>query len=203
MPTSPATAPDTLKPPAWPQRLLPALAARLRGYVLYHGLWAPGVRLLRRLSLRGKAVLLLSLMGLPTLWLVSEAVLARWQAYDVAVLGREGVQLHVQVATLQQAAGQPDNVEEARFAALQARLQPWLAAHPQTLPAWAAVELNLLWVVGSVGLVAAGWLPLTVLGTVFVLAQAVGVLSFVALQMLGLRRAGGGQRAATASTRPG
>jgi hypothetical protein len=69
--------------------------------------------------------------------------------------------------------------------------------------AWAAVELNLLWVVGSVGLVAAGWLPLTVLGTVFVLAQAVGVLSFVALQMLGLRRAGGGQRAATASTRPG
>lgn len=140
MPTSPATAPDDSRPPARLQRLLPALAARLRGYVLYHGLWAPGVRLLRRLSLRGKAVLLLTLMGLPTLWLVTEAVLARWQDHDLAVLGRDGVQIHLQVAALQEAAGQPGDVEEARFAALQARLQPWLATHPQTRPAWAAVE---------------------------------------------------------------
>lgn len=153
MPTSTEASPDALRPPARLQRLLPALAARLRGYVLYHGLWAPGVRLLRRLSLRGKAVLLLSLMGLPTLWLVTEAVLARWQAYEVAVLGREGVQLHLHVAALQQAAADlarpagparqpapPENVEEARFAALQARLQPWLAAHPQARPAWTAVE---------------------------------------------------------------
>jgi methyl-accepting chemotaxis protein len=155
MPTPSEDLPSTARPPARTLRhLVRALAQRLRDYVHYHGLWAPGVRLLRRLSLRGKAVLLLSLMGLPTVWLVTEATLARWQAYQTAVLGREGVQIYREVWALQRAvsglarlpapagAAEPAALQEeqARFAALQARLQPWLAAHPPSLPAWQALR---------------------------------------------------------------
>jgi len=139
------------------QHRLRALAERLRDYLHYHGLWAPGVRLLRRLSLRGKAVLLMTLMGIPTLWLVTEATLARWQAYQVAALGREGVQIYRDVWALQRAvaslarlrapATTADHAqaaalqeEQLRFAALQARLQPWLDAHPQSRPAWQALQ---------------------------------------------------------------
>ena len=58
--------------------------------------------------------------------------------------------------------------------------------------AWSAVVLNLLWVAASVATVLAGWLPLTTLGTAFVLIQAVAVLVFADLQYLGLRRARSG-----------
>lgn len=68
----------------------------------------------------------------------------------------------------------------------------WLiGTRPQVsrVAAWSVVALNLLWVVGSVAAVVAGWLPLTTLGTAFVLVQAVAVLVFADLQILGLRRA--------------
>src|SRR5687768_9419884 len=55
--------------------------------------------------------------------------------------------------------------------------------------AWGAVVLNLLWVVASVVLVVGGWLPLTVLGLTFVVAQAIAVPLFADLQLVGLRRA--------------
>lgn len=55
--------------------------------------------------------------------------------------------------------------------------------------AWSVVAVNVLWVVASVATVAAGWLPLTTLGTAFVLLQAVVVLVFADLQYVGLRRA--------------
>lgn len=71
----------------------------------------------------------------------------------------------------------------------------WLiGTRPQVsrVAAWSVVALNLLWVVGSVAAVVAGWLPLTTLGTAFVLVQAVAVLVFADLQILGLRRARAG-----------
>ena len=55
--------------------------------------------------------------------------------------------------------------------------------------AWTVVGHNLLWVVASIVAVAAGWLPLTTVGTAFVLAQAAAVALFAVLQFLGLRRA--------------
>jgi len=55
--------------------------------------------------------------------------------------------------------------------------------------AWSVIGLNVLWVAASAAAVAAGWLPLTALGTAFVLAQAVAVAAFADLQFLGLRRA--------------
>lgn len=51
------------------------------------------------------------------------------------------------------------------------------------------IALNLLWVAASAAAVVAGWLPLTALGTAFVVAQAGAVAAFADLQFLGLRRA--------------
>lgn len=129
-----------------------ALAQRLRDYVHYHGLWAPGVRLLRRLSLRGKAVLLVSLMGIPTLWLVTDAALARWLAYRTATLSHQGVEIYRDLWALERAAQDlahartPDPAadatqaarqeEQARFAALQTHLPSWLERHPQGRADW-------------------------------------------------------------------
>jgi hypothetical protein len=52
----------------------------------------------------------------------------------------------------------------------------------------AVIALNVVWVLDSVALVAAGWAPLTALGTAYVLAQAAAVLLFADLQFVGLRR---------------
>jgi hypothetical protein len=54
---------------------------------------------------------------------------------------------------------------------------------------WGIIALNILWVIDSVVLVAAGWFALTVLGTVFVLVQALAVAIFADLEFVGLRRA--------------
>ncbi|HET7865228.1 MAG TPA: methyl-accepting chemotaxis protein [Burkholderiaceae bacterium] len=133
-----------------------ALYERLRDYMHYHGLWAPGVRLLRRLSLRGKAVLLVSLMGVPTLWLVTDAALARWLAYRTATLSHQGVELYRDLWALERAAQDlahartPDPAadatqaaqqeEQARFAALQTHLLPWLERHPQGRADWQSLQ---------------------------------------------------------------
>jgi hypothetical protein len=53
---------------------------------------------------------------------------------------------------------------------------------------WAVIAGNLVWVAASVVTVVAGFWPLTVAGTVVVLAQAAAVLALVDLEYLGLRR---------------
>ena len=55
--------------------------------------------------------------------------------------------------------------------------------------AWIVIALNTSWAAASVVLVAFGWLPLTGLGTAFVLLQALLVATFADLQFIGLRRA--------------
>ena len=52
----------------------------------------------------------------------------------------------------------------------------------------AIIALNLLWVVGSMGLLMSGTVAPTALGTAFVIAQAVAVGVFAELQFIGLRR---------------
>ena len=52
----------------------------------------------------------------------------------------------------------------------------------------AIIALNVLWVVGSVGLLLSGFVAPTVLGYAFVIAQAVVVGVFAELQFIGLRR---------------
>src|ERR1044072_7865286 len=52
----------------------------------------------------------------------------------------------------------------------------------------AIIALNVLWVVGSIGLQTSGWVAPTALGYAFVIAQAVAVGVFAELQFVGLRR---------------
>src|SRR5207253_2764443 len=50
------------------------------------------------------------------------------------------------------------------------------------------IALNVLWVAGSVGLLASGWVAPTMLGYAFVVGQAAVVAVFAELQFIGLRR---------------
>ena len=52
----------------------------------------------------------------------------------------------------------------------------------------AIIALNVLWVVGSIGLLMSGYVAPTMLGYAFVIAQAVAVGVFAELQVIGLRR---------------
>lgn len=66
----------------------------------------------------------------------------------------------------------------------------WVATRP-TIGAnagWLVIAGNLAWVAASVVTVVAGFWPLTVAGTVVVIAQAVAVLALVDLEYMGLRR---------------
>ena len=56
-------------------------------------------------------------------------------------------------------------------------------------PVQAIVALNVLWVVGSVGLLVGSFVAPTMLGYAFVIVQAVAVGVFAELQVIGLRRA--------------
>lgn len=59
-----------------------------------------------------------------------------------------------------------------------------------TAPAiWAIIVINMLWVVASLAVLVADWFNPTMLGYLFVTAQAFVVGVFAALQYLGLRRA--------------
>ena len=53
---------------------------------------------------------------------------------------------------------------------------------------WAIIALNAAWVAGSVGLLMSGLVAPSMLGTVFVIAQAVAVGVLAELQFIGLRR---------------
>ena len=67
----------------------------------------------------------------------------------------------------------------------------WWVASRETINrrfAWAAIILDVLWVIGSIAVLLSGWLPLTVAGswTIALLAEAVAI--FAVLQFVGLRR---------------
>jgi hypothetical protein len=53
---------------------------------------------------------------------------------------------------------------------------------------WAVIALNAVWVLDSVLLLVSGWVAPTMLGTAFVVAQALVVLLFAEAQYFGLRR---------------
>jgi methyl-accepting chemotaxis protein len=73
-------------------RPAPNGGASLRDFFRHHGVWSPGVRLLRRWSFRSKLLLLLALLGLPLLWLLGSLALAEHeglQAQDQRLRGAE------------------------------------------------------------------------------------------------------------------
>jgi hypothetical protein len=66
----------------------------------------------------------------------------------------------------------------------------WLGSRERVnrLLVWAVLALNALWVVDSLLLLVAGWVTPNLLGHVFVIAQALVVLLFIELELLGLKR---------------
>jgi hypothetical protein len=54
---------------------------------------------------------------------------------------------------------------------------------------WAVIAANLLWAAGSGLLLLSGWIAPNLLGTLFIIVQAVAVALFGELQFMGLRRA--------------
>lgn len=66
----------------------------------------------------------------------------------------------------------------------------YLALREHLAPAaiWAVIALNVLWAIDSIALLATGWVAPTALGAFVVVAQALGVFAFAALEYAGLRR---------------
>lgn len=66
----------------------------------------------------------------------------------------------------------------------------WLARQdrPPEAAIWAVIAANAAWVAASIGLIVSGWVAPTVLGLIFVVAQATIVGFFAGLQYLGLTR---------------
>lgn len=77
-----------------------ALAKAWRDFFAYHGIWALGVRPLRRLSVRAKVILLMGLLGLPLAVLSLSVLLQYQQAYSVAQQRLAGVRLVAAVSQL-------------------------------------------------------------------------------------------------------
>jgi hypothetical protein len=63
-----------------------------------------------------------------------------------------------------------------------------LQANPPRIPVLAIIAYNALWAIDSIVLLASGLVHPTLLGSAFVIAQAVTVGGFAALQWVGLKR---------------
>ncbi len=111
---------------------------------------------------------------------------------DAAISGATGLLMILGAEALQGLLGLPAALSRsAGFVLLPfVALLAWLASRERAPRAgvWTAIEVNALWVVGSLVLVLSGWVALTGLGAVFVLVQALAVAGFAAVQFIGLRR---------------
>ena len=66
----------------------------------------------------------------------------------------------------------------------------WLGSGEQInrLLVWAVLAVNALWVVDSLMLLFSGWIAPNLLGQAFIIGQAVTVLLFLELELMGLKR---------------
>jgi hypothetical protein len=66
----------------------------------------------------------------------------------------------------------------------------WLSSCEQVnrLLVWAVLAINALWIVDSLLLLVAGWIAPNLLGHIFVIGQALLVLLFLELELVGLKR---------------
>ncbi|TDR39716.1 hypothetical protein DFR29_115106 [Tahibacter aquaticus] len=71
-------------------------------------------------------------------------------------------------------------------------LLAWLVRSPRISKwlAWSVIEMNLLWVLASFGLLLGGQVSPTLLGQIFVIVQALAVLAFAIVQFIAWRREG-------------
>lgn len=112
---------------------------------------------------------------------------------DAAISGATGLLMILGAEALQGLLGLPAALSRSAGLVLLpfVALLVWLATRERAPRAgvWTVIEINALWVIGSLLLVLSGWVALTGLGSAFVLVQAVAVAGFAAVQYAGLRRA--------------
>ncbi len=77
-----------------------ALPAAVREFFSYHGVWAPGVRLLRLLSIRGKMTLLACMVLLPALVMAGLALAEHTQTASTSAQRLAGLRLAAAVSAL-------------------------------------------------------------------------------------------------------
>lgn len=122
----------------------PARLAAVREYFTYHGLWAPGVRLLRLLSIRDKMLMLSALVMVPALALAWHALAQEMTVAQLATQRLAGLRLVAASSALRVELGSRSAaVETGRvFAgdARQAAQQRLLVAYQQALDAGVAVQ---------------------------------------------------------------
>lgn len=113
--------------------------------------------------------------------------------FDAVATGGLGVALAVAAGPLQELLGLPTMLlREAGLICV--GFAAWLAfaltrERITNAMAWFAIGVNTLWVLASLGLLVSGWVEPTWLGVAFVVAQAVIVVVFAALQYLAAKRA--------------
>ena len=112
---------------------------------------------------------------------------------DAATCLAAGLLLTLGAPLLEQFCGLPPGL--SRYAGVGllpfAALLVYLATR-ESLPApavWAVIVLNVLWTADSLLLLLSGWVTPTPFGYAFVVAQALGVATFAALEFAGLRKA--------------
>ena len=112
---------------------------------------------------------------------------------DAATCLAAGLLMTLGAGLLEQFFGLPSGL--SRYAGV--GLLPFAAflvylATRETLPAaavWAVIVLNVLWTLDSLLLLLSGWVAPTPPGYAFVIAQALGVAMFAALEYVGLKKA--------------
>ena len=122
----------------------------------------------------------------------TSSLLRRALLADATVSGATGALMLLAAGSLEGTLGVPATL--LRYAGLSllpfALFVGWLSRR-QALPrasVWAVIALNIAWAAGSVLLLVGGAIAPTLLGSVFVLVQAVAVAAFADLQYFGLRR---------------
>lgn len=78
----------------------PKLWRMIRGYTQHHGMWTPGIRLMRNLNLRTKTLICLSVSALVVSFPLQESVRSRWDAWQNGELAVQGMNHAASVRTL-------------------------------------------------------------------------------------------------------
>jgi hypothetical protein len=119
--------------------------------------------------------------------LLRQALLA-----DATTSGAFGLLMLLAAGPLSHLLGLPEMLLRGAGAVLMpyVALLAWLSLRGQTNKAliWAVILGNILWVADSLLLLAIGWVSPTLAGYAFVIMQALVVLMYAELQIMGLRR---------------
>ena len=120
------------------------------------------------------------------------SLLRRTLGFDAATCVAMGVAMTAGALPLSGLTGLPPALLMAAGIALfpVAGLMAWLARRDSAPAAmvWLVIGGNAGWVAASVLLLAGGWVRPTLVGELFVVAQALGVVGLTALEFLGYRR---------------